>query len=58
MSNTHRVTFKEFRQSIVESQGDYIVKDYCNFIKDKKLRAECRKLYKKTPNNRTYGGGW
>ena len=48
MSN---LTFKQFVTALNENN------EYCDFIKDPKLRKQCKKLMKKTPGNITYGGG-
>lgn len=48
MSN---LTFKQFVTEMDKNNKD------CNFIKDPKLRKQCKKLMTKTPGNITYGGG-
>lgn len=50
------LTFKDFLISL--NEGSPLVDNYCNFIKDSKQKAACEKLYKKTPKNITYGGGF
>lgn len=55
--NTHmsNLTFKEFISGLDESNGS---NDHCSFIKDPKLRKQCRKLMQKSPRVRMYGGGF
>ena len=45
------LTFKQYVTALTEHNGN------CDFIKDPKLRKQCKKLMKKTPGNITYGGG-
>lgn len=44
------LTFKEYVSALNENDKD------CNFIKDPKLRKQCKKLQKKSPRVRVYGG--
>lgn len=46
------LTFKEYVSALNENNND------CNFIKDPKLRKQCKKLQKKSPRVRVYGGGF
>ncbi len=45
------LTFKEYVSALNENDKD------CNFIKDPKLRKQCKKLMKRN-NVRIYGGGF
>ena len=44
------LTFKEFLTALEEGS------DYCDFIKDPQIKKACKKLMKKSPLNRTFGG--
>lgn len=46
------LSFKEFLTVLEEGSG------YCDFIKDPQIKKACKKLMKKSPYNRTYGGYW
>lgn len=45
-----QLSFKEFLTALEEGS------DYCDFIKDPQIKKACKKLMKKSPLNRTYGG--
>ncbi len=53
MGSKPHLTFKDFLFSLHE--GTSVVEDYCSFIKDPQLRKACKKMFKRTKGNITYG---